>query len=199
MYKKNPEPVIEVLELLKNDPSPWVRKSVANNLNDISKTHPDLFISIAKEWVEHGKNTEGIIKHGARTLLKKGNKELLTLFGIASNEHIIVKNMHIKNSQSVVVNEDFLNFGFELSNKSNQSLNIRLEYCMYFPRLNSKWGKKVFKISEKTLHGGETISIDKSYSFKPITTRKYYMGTHYVAAIVNGEEYYKTAFELVEK
>jgi 3-methyladenine DNA glycosylase AlkC len=80
-FKKDPAPILPILEQLKTDPSIWVRKSVANNLNDISKTHPELVVKIAKEWYGKNAHTDWIVKHGCRTLLKKGNREALALFG----------------------------------------------------------------------------------------------------------------------
>lgn len=74
-FKQNPLPVLRILELLKADPSPYVQKSVANNLNDISKTHPELVLETARRWQGQNAITDAILKHGCRTLLKKGNPE----------------------------------------------------------------------------------------------------------------------------
>ena len=48
MFKKDPSPLLPILENLKDDASLYVRKSVANNLNDISKDHPDLVLELAR-------------------------------------------------------------------------------------------------------------------------------------------------------
>jgi 3-methyladenine DNA glycosylase AlkC len=69
--KKDPSPILPILENLKNDPSEWVRRSVANNLNDIAKDHPGLVIELARKWKGISRETDAIIKHGSRTLLKK--------------------------------------------------------------------------------------------------------------------------------
>lgn len=82
-FKEDPTPVLCILERLKADPSPYVRKSVANNLNDISKTHPALVAKTAREWYGKDGRTDWIVKHGCRTLLKKGDRDLLALFGFA--------------------------------------------------------------------------------------------------------------------
>lgn len=79
--KKNPEPILPILENLKNDPADFVRRSVANNLNDISKDNPVFTISVLKKWHGISKETDAVIKHAGRTLLKKGNEEMLELFG----------------------------------------------------------------------------------------------------------------------
>src|SRR5690349_16985177 len=79
--KKNPKAILPILENLKADPSEYVRRSVANNLNDIAKDHPALVLSIVKNWRGRDANTDWIIKHGCRTLLKKGDVHALNLHG----------------------------------------------------------------------------------------------------------------------
>ena len=73
-FKRDPSKILPILEQLKADSDVWVRKSVANNLNDISKDNPELAISIFKKWLGGNKETDWIVKHAARTLLKQGNK-----------------------------------------------------------------------------------------------------------------------------
>ena len=82
-FKEDPAPVLRILEKLKADPSLYVRKSVANNLNDISKTHPALIAQLARDWYGQSEHTDWIVKHGCRTLLKKGNRDGLRNFGFA--------------------------------------------------------------------------------------------------------------------
>ena len=52
-FKVDPTPIIPILTNLKEDESLYVRKSVANNLNDISKDHPAIVLDLAKEWLEN--------------------------------------------------------------------------------------------------------------------------------------------------
>jgi 3-methyladenine DNA glycosylase AlkC len=75
--KQNPEPILPVLENLKNDPSESVRRSVANNLNDISKDNPHVVLAIAKKWQGFNPQTDAVRKHACRTLLKQGHTEIL--------------------------------------------------------------------------------------------------------------------------
>ena len=79
-FKENPSPIIPILENLKDDPAEFVRKSVANNLNDIAKDNPAIVIDLVKKWQGKSKNTDWIIKHGCRTLLKQGNPEVMNIF-----------------------------------------------------------------------------------------------------------------------
>ncbi|MGD1835642.1 MAG: hypothetical protein ACPKQO_07955, partial [Nitrososphaeraceae archaeon] len=61
---------------LKEDYSIFVKKSVANNLNDILKDNYDVGIKVLKKWsLSHNKNTRWIIKHALRNEIKKGNSE----------------------------------------------------------------------------------------------------------------------------
>jgi 3-methyladenine DNA glycosylase AlkC len=72
-FKKDPAPILPILENLKADPSEYVRRSVANNLNDIAKDHPEIALQIARAWQGVSPETDWIIKHGCRTLLKRGH------------------------------------------------------------------------------------------------------------------------------
>ena len=183
-YKQDPAPIIPILEQLKNDPSLFVRKSVANNINDISKTHPDLIIKLAKKW--HGKNegTDWILKHGCRTLLKKGNSDVLALFGYEDAKSVEVKDFAL-DKKAVSLGGDIV-FSFTISSK--KEVKVRLEYGIDFVRLNGKRNRKIFQISEILLKENEEKTYSKKHSFAEISTRKYYPGKHTITLIVNGTE-----------
>ena len=145
--KKDPSPILPILDNLKEDPSEYVRKSVANNINDISKDHPDITISLVRDWIGKNPNTDWILKHGSRTLLKQGNPEVMELFGLGSIENISIQNFKIL-SPTVKIG-DSLNFEFDISNNNDAERTLRLEYAIYYLRSNGSHSKKVFKISEK--------------------------------------------------
>ncbi len=194
--KENPEPILEILENLKDDVSEFVRRSVANNLNDISKDNPDIVVGIAKSW--HGKTevTDALVKHACRTLLKQGNSEMMKLFGLGSSEQVDILDFAIKTPQ-VRVGEE-LTFTFSLHNKRKTEAKIRLEYGLYYQKANGSLSKKVFKISEKIYPANSTTKIVRNQPFKVITTRKFHPGLHKVSLIVNGAEGEKYDFELVD-
>ncbi len=197
VLKKNPAPIIPILENLKNDPSRFVRLSVANNLNDIAKDNPETVIDLVKKWQGESKEVDWIIKHGCRTLLKQGNSELMELFGFDS----IVKNISIENfkisTQKVNVGGS-LEFSFSLSNSNDKRIKIRLEYGIYYQKANGTLAKKVYKISEKEYSENSTTQITRKHSFRVVTTRKLHLGRHQVAVIINGNEFEKHDFELTE-
>ncbi|MDH4209126.1 MAG: DNA alkylation repair protein, partial [Anaerolineae bacterium] len=92
-FKQDPSPILPVLEKLKDDPSEYVRKSVANNLNDISKDHPELVLDICERWYGHTANTDWIVKHACRGLLKAGHRRAMHLFGFADIDNVAVHNL----------------------------------------------------------------------------------------------------------
>ncbi len=192
--KKDPTSILPILENLKNDDSEFVRKSVANNLNDISKDHPELVLEIASQWKGKSKNTDWIIKHACRTLLKQAHLKAMELFGYNFSEHIEVTKFKVNTPKVIFGNH--LEFGFTLANKDGDETMVRLEYAIYFKKANGSLAKKVFKISEKKYSPNSSTNIKRKHNIKPITTRKYYSGLHQVSLIVNGKELEKNDFEL---
>lgn len=193
-FKKNPSAILPILELLKADDSEYVRRSVANNLNDISKDNPDVVINIAKTWLGDNANTDWVVKHACRGLLKQGHPEVMALFGYGTPDHIAVVDL---NHDKTVAMGDKFEFSCKLVEKNDKPLGkIRIEFAIGFMKSNGKQAKKVFKITE-----GEVTQtskqVDKYFSFKPITTRKYYTGIHGLSVIVNGVTLIQSEFELV--
>ncbi len=194
--KENPSAIIPILEELKNDPSEIVRRSVANNLNDISKDNPALVIKLAKEWKGLSKETDWLIKHACRTLLKAGNKEVMQLFGFGSIEQFQLEHFEIE-TPSVKIG-DSLTFSFCLINQSAHEQKIRLEYGIYYQKANGTLSRKVFKISEKLYARQSETQVKRQHSFRLITTRRFYPGTHMLSLIINGNEVDERSFELTE-
>lgn len=194
--KKNPIPIIPILEELKKDESESVRRSVANNINDISKDNPDMVIKLAKSWKGKTTETDKLIKHACRTLLKQGDLELLKIFGFGSINEIRIDNFEILTPKVKV--GTFLEFTFKLKNTSKIASKIRLEYGVYYQKANKTLSKKVYKISEKEYQGNSITKINRKQSFKIITTQKFHLGLHQLSIIINGKEFNKVDFELIK-
>ena len=194
--KKNPTPILPILENLKNDPSECVRRSVANNLNDIAKDNPNIVIEIAKQWKGQSKETDALIKHSCRTLLKQGNPDILQYFELANNPKIEVSLLKIK-TPKISIGEG-LEFSFTIQNTDKKILTVRLEYGIHYLRQNGQLTKKVFKISERQIRPTEIINIQRKQSFRIITTRKFYAGQQKLSIIINGQEREISKFELTE-
>lgn len=192
-FKQDPTMVLEIIELLKNDKSKYVQKSVANNLNDISKDNPHFVIEFVKNNLGVSKELDWICKHGARTLLKKGNKEILSLFCFEQAYHINITNFRYDKKVKV---DEHLTFSFDIY--SDETIgNARVEYAIYYLKANNIHTKKVFMISQNEIKSLSKKFVKKQ-SFKNMTTRKHYLGKHFIAILINGEEILKEEFELYD-
>lgn len=183
--KKDPAPLLPILESLKRDSSDSVRRSVANNLNDISKDNPEFVISLVKKWQGKGNETDALIKHACRTLLKQGNTEVLRIFGYIS-QGLQVSDFSLASAQ--VEFGGSLEFSFSISNTARRKRKVRIEYAIYHLKKNGELTPRVFMISEREVVPGSQTEIERKHTIKPITTRRYYPGIHRVAVIINGVE-----------
>ena len=194
-FIKDPRPVLGLLEKLKTDPELMVCRSVANNLNDIAKDHPDLVVKTLKRWKKlNNDGTQWIIRHAARTLIKQGNKDVLMVLGFDSKIGITVSKIQL--DKPVVRMGGDLTFSFEIKSKSKQAQNLVIDYIIHHVKASGKLAPKVFKLTKKMLNAGETLHLSKRHSFRAITTRKYYPGKHVLEIQVNGVKYGKVEFEL---
>ena len=192
-FQRDPAAVLPVLETLKNDDSEYVRRSVANNLNDISKDHPQLVVDIAGHWFGNNENTDRLVRHACRTLLKQGQPDVMLLFGYAPPDRLSIKNLKL--TKTVEANGEQV-FSFDLVSASGSIGQVRLDFGIGFLRKNGSLSHKVFKLSESTI--AETgKSFRKSFSFRPITTRVYYPGQHELVILVNGVELARGDFQLL--
>lgn len=166
---------------------------MANNLNDISKTHPDLVAKIAKAWYGKNEHTDWIVKHGCRTLLKKGNCDVLGIFGFTDTECVNIDGFALDTS-SVSIGED-ITFSFQVSAK--KETRVRLEYGIDYVKTNGKRNRKIFQISELLFKANQEKTYRKTHSFSDLSSRKYYPGTHSVTIIVNGTERGTLDFEVL--
>ena len=191
-FTYNPKKILEVLDILKNDESKYVRKSVANNINDISKDNPLIVKEIARKWIGINENINWVLKHGCRTLLKNSDVDILEIFGFAENKDVRINNFILNEKINM---GDKLEFSFLLKSINNLG-KLRIEYSITFVRQRDKYSTKVFKISEGN-YNQNSYEISKYYSFKPISTRKYYEGIHKLAIIVNGVTLDEKEFTIV--
>lgn len=194
--KKDPSPLLPILENLKTDPAETVRRSVANNLNDIAKDNPQLVMDIVERWQGTHPNTDWIIKHGSRTLLKKGHHDALDAFGLKRDLKITTGNVAVSPGKLKIGQSASLAFDVTLKDKAPQKL--RVEYGVYYVKANGAANRKVFKITENTYAPGKPVSFARKLRFDDMTTRKHYTGHHKISIIINGKELGETSVELVK-
>lgn len=190
----NPEPLLGILQKLKTDESLYVRRSVANNLNDISKDNPEWMIKLCAAWLaDSHEHTNWIVKHAMRSLVKAGDARVFPLLGYAAKPSVTLSD--IKLAKHTIALGDALEFNCTLSG-GKRAQHVVVDYVIYFMKSNGKLAPKVFKLKNIALAANETVVISKRHSFKPITTRRYYTGAHQVAIQINGTEIARREFEL---
>jgi 3-methyladenine DNA glycosylase AlkC len=184
-FKTDPAPIFPILEKLKDDPEEYVRKSVANNLNDISKDHPEKVMDLCERWYGQSKHTDWIVKRACRTLLKDGHKRALVLFGFEDPGQIDVANL-IFDRESLAIGDELV-FSFEIKLKKEKVHRVRLEYAVEYVKAKHNISRKIFQIKEAEFKAG-IFTITKKHSFKDQSTRKHFPGPHQFTIIVNGVE-----------
>lgn len=194
-FKKDPRAILPILEKLKDDDSEFVRKSVANNLNDISKDHPELVLETCTRWQGRSRNTDWIIKRACRSLLKAGDRQAMLLFGFGDPQNIDVDRLSV-GRKKIRVGDD-VQLGFRLRVGTRNACKVRIEYAVYFVKANGKTSMKVFQITESEFGPGEH-AVSKKHSFANMSTRKHYPGRHDIAIIINGVEKARTAVTVSE-
>ncbi|MDO6763312.1 DNA alkylation repair protein [Agarivorans sp. 1_MG-2023] len=192
----DPTPILALLDKLKADDSLYVRRSVANNLNDISKDHPEQVLALCQRWQSKAsEEVEWVIKHATRSLVKQGHPLSFPLLGYTAKPQIELEEFALLKPQ--VKMGDSLTFALAIRAKQAKQKFV-LDFAVHFVKANGKTAAKVFKLKNLSLNKDEMFAIEKQHSFKAISTRKYYPGEHFVALHINGQEIARLGFELTQ-
>ena len=185
-FMEDPTPVLALLDLLKNEPTRLVQRSIANNLNDIGKDNPDAVVSFLEQWKTDGvKDIEWIIKHATRSLVKEGHHGSLKLLGF--NPDITIKSAKLNMLTPDVQLGDNLEFECEIDFENALDEKVVVDYLLHFKKANGALKPKVFKLSTKTISPKQKLLLRKKHPLKPATTRKYYEGEQGVQIQINGQ------------
>lgn len=193
--KADPSPILPILERLKTDESEMVRRSVANNLNDITKDHPEVVLALLKRWKEEGIPTfQEIASRALRSMIKDGDPEALDLMGFSYGAQVALEDFKIEPGSIPVGGE--IVFSFTLRSTGSQEQNLVIDYVIFHQRANGALTPKVFKMAKKRLDPGESAVFTKKHSFREVTTRRYYPGEHALEVQVNGVTLVRGAFQV---
>ena len=196
-FQKDPAPVLALLELLKDDPALYVRRSVANNLNDIGKDHPELLTRTTQDWLQDASPERAwIVNHALRSAVKRGEAGALQVLGYGQAAQLAVGQVQINPEQAVMGSA--VQIGFALTNTQNQSQRVLVDLAVHYVKANGQTRAKVFKLTTLELAPGQTVQLSKKLSLAEMTTRKHYPGAHPVAVLLNGQAQPLGAFELVQ-
>ncbi len=192
---KTPELTRGILENLKADEELYVKKSVANHLNDISKNNTAYMLALVKSWDNNNPHTSWIIKHASRTLIKKGHQDSLALFSFEKN--IKLRLDKFKLSTTAIRLGEELHFQFQLTSEKRTAQKLVIDYAIHYSKSSGKSSAKIFKLKEINLLPGQQVIITKKQLFKDLTTRKHYAGKHVLEIMVNGKLMGSKTFQLM--
>ncbi len=184
-----------ILDNLRADPSLYVRKSVANHLNDISKDHPDWMLARLRAWDLTSPPTAWIAKRAARTLIKAGHREALALFSFGARPAAEIRGFVIRPARVRLGQGVELSFALRSTSRRPQALAV--DYRVHYVKASGSTAPKVFKLRELTLAPAGSVEVRKRQVIRNFTTRRHYPGRHRVEIQVNGEILAASHFDLV--
>lgn len=185
-FQDDPSEGLALLEVLKDDPSEYVRRSVANHLNDIAKDHPQRIVHVCTAWKEGAsQERRWILRHGLRSLVKAGDAGALRVLGYDADADVAVQGLRITPTQ-IELGES-VTLTFELTSQQSEPAPLVVDYAIHHVKANGSTSVKVFKLKNITLDAGERLTVTKKHGFRKITTRAYYSGRHQVDILLNGQ------------
>lgn len=193
--QSDPTLAAAILDNLKADDSLYVRKSVANHLNDITKDHPEWVLDLIEGWSLENKHTAWIAKHALRSLIKQGNQRALAIIGASGKAEVEI--VGVKVEPAVIRLGEKITLSFAVKSTVAESQRLVIDYAIDYVKANGSTSAKVFKLKALTLDGGATERVSRGQQIKELTTRKHYVGKHAVHILVNGERLATTSFEIL--
>jgi len=196
VFQQDPAPVLALLERLKDDPVLYVRRSVANNLNDIGKDHPQLLVDTARRWLP-GASAERrwLVEHALRFAVKRGDAGALDVLGFGARAQVAVAMARVEPPVARVGGA--VTVAFEVHNTQSHAQDVLVDFRIHYVKANGQTAPKVFKLKTAALAPGAVLALRKRVSLAPMTTRVHHPGTHRVEVLVNGVAQPLGSFELL--
>jgi 3-methyladenine DNA glycosylase AlkC len=180
--KADPSPILPLLDALFDDDREYVRRSVANNLNDISKDHPALAVEVAQRWASSTTHGVYVIRHGLRTLVKRGDPDALALLGFDHESDVELVELTVSPSAITIGEEVTLSATL----RTEQEVRAVIDYVVHYQGVNGVRSGKVFKLTTRTISPGTPTLVRKRHRFEPVSIRTIHPGTHRMELQVNG-------------
>jgi 3-methyladenine DNA glycosylase AlkC len=179
-----PQRTRPILEKLRADPSDYVRRSVANHLNDIAKDHPDWVLELLEGWPREQAETQWITRHALRNLIKAGHPRALRLVGVTHGAKVKLRAFDV--APAVLRLGQVLQLNATLVSTARQPQKLVVDYAIHYVKKNGETSRKVFKLRTLALEGQGEVSLTKNQTIADFTTRVHYAGRHAVELLVNG-------------
>lgn len=194
-FQRDPRPVLTLLECLKDDPEQYVRRSVANNLNDIGKDNPAVLIATAARWLKNAPPPRAaLLRHALRSSIKAGDQRALALLGFGANAEVALRSIAIAPERARI--GDKISIAFEIVNKSKRPQRVLVDLKVHYAKANGKTAAKVYKLKRVELAPRAAASFAKSLSLADRSTRRHHAGTHRIEAQLNGRALALGQFDL---
>jgi 3-methyladenine DNA glycosylase AlkC len=193
-FDDDPRPTLALLRRLRDDPSEYVRRSVANHLNDIAKHDPERVVTTCEAW-QRGASDErrALVRHALRTLVKDGHPRALRALGYDPEAAVEVIDLRVAPQRLRFPGD--LTLSFTLRSRGASPLPVVVDYTLHRTTARGSSGK-VFKLATRTLAPGEAVTIEKVHRLRPISTRTYHSGPHAIEVLVNGRACAQAGFSL---
>lgn len=194
-FQKDPTLALPLLDALKDDPSSYVRRSVANHLGDIAKDHPGVATDTARTWLRGASaEREALVRHGLRFLVKQGHAGALDALGVGHAVQLNVAAARITPGDVAIGGK--LRIEADLHNPTQRPQRVLADLQVHYVKASGEASPKVFKLSTLDIAPGDTVTLGKTLSLAQMTTRTHYPGRHAVALLLNGQPYPIGAFDL---
>ena len=191
---RDPSPALPLLRALQDDPSAYVRRSVANHLNDIAKDHPQLIVQWLREHLgDATPQRRALLKHACRTLIKQGHPEVLQAWGLGKP---LRGEVRLSLSAKRLAVGESLTLTVQLRSTAACAQALHIDYAVHHVKASGASAPKVFKGWSLTLGAREQLTLHKRHSMRAVTTRRYYPGRHELDLRINGQVLARTFFEL---
>ena len=191
---QDPRPTLPLLLALQDDPSDYVRRSVANHLNDIAKDHPHLVAQWLNEHLPQAPAARRqMLKHASRTLIKAGDPAVLKAWGLGGR---FKGQATLTLSPARVVMGGQVQLSLQLQSSSPRSQTLAIDYAVHHVKADGSTSPKVFKGWQVELPARGELQLMKKHAMRLITTRRYHAGRHGVAVQINGQVVAEGSFVL---
>lgn len=180
----DPRPGLALLHRLRHDPSETVRRSVANHLNDVAKTRPELVVETLSAWMDEPETDRRMVAHALRTLIKRGEPSALAVLGFTTEAAVVVERFDV--SPAVVDMGGHIVLDADLRSTATGSQRLVVDFVVHHVNASGATSPKVFKWTTIDLGPGERRSLTKRRVIQQASTRTYRAGTHRIELQVAG-------------
>lgn len=191
----DPAPILPILQRLHTDPDESVRRSVANNLNDVSRDHPQVVIELLTGWdPQPGTETYRLARHALRTLLKRGDPGALAVLGFKAGLSVELNGLTLDPAAPNIGGSARLTF--TMSSTLPESQPVMVDYAVHYVKADGSTSPKVFRLGSLEMEPGAPVTYSRKLSFRQMSTRVHRPGSHRIDVLANGAIAGSVEFEL---